>query len=396
DQEDPGKWHRRGQVFVMDYNTVVCEEAAAYAAFIKQLKAVPDLDPLVLDVLATTAVASRMKETTGLMGGPTLGQRVRMYNGEPLMIEKKATSSPVRPNGWFGSGSGLTSDSRTNTSESDEKNYSVSDLWLAAGDDEGRTGLDFGFMLSSVSQLCELGLASKTKAVTSLATINYLRARVERELSRPGLTEGSRKVLERARQHLALASTKWSTPEMVEAEYRRLLKAQVLGAFSPDYEARADDMFRKYHKHAVESGKGKDRVFDERHNRVIFIDVAHLQKVEQAMSKSGDEALQFRRSLESEFIELMREQAASKGEGDLKRAAIFTWETHPELKKAIKKILDDEIAGKVEKCLGDDTNLGEEDRALRKESLERFDRLGYSEPCRKVALAYFKEFELWK
>ncbi len=395
EQEDPGKWHRRGQVFIMDYNTVVCEEAAAYAAFIKQLKAVPDLDPLVLDVLAITAVASRMKESTELTGGPSLGQRLRMYNGEPLMIEKKA-SSVNRPNAWFGAGSGLTSDSRPSTSESDEKNYSVSDIWLAAGDDEGRTGLDFGFMLSSVSQLCELGLQSKTRAVPSLSTINFLRARVERELSRPGLAEGIKKVLERSRKHLTTAANKWSTPELVEAEYRRLLKAQVLSAFSPDYEARADDMFRKYHKHGVESGKGKDKVFDDRHNRLISIDVAHLQKIEQAMGKYGDDALQFRRSLESEFIELMREQATTQGDGDLKRAAIFTWETHPELKKAIKKILDDDIALKVEKCLGDDTNLGEEDRKLRTESLERFDRLGYSEPCRKVALAYFKEFELWK
>jgi hypothetical protein len=131
---------------------------------------------------------------------------------------------------------------------------------------------------------------------------------------------------------------------------------------------------------------------------MLSIDTAHLMKIEAAMGKSGDDAANFRRSLESEFIELMREAAAStEGEERLDKS-IFTWETHPDLKKAIKKILDDEIALKVQTILGDDTNLGEEDRKLRTESIERFESSGsgYNEASRKVALAYFKEFELWK
>jgi len=394
DQEDPGKWHRRGQVFVMDYNTAVCEEVAAYQAFIKQLKEVPDLDPLVLQVLATAAVASRMKDD--IEGGPSLAQRIRMYNGEPLLIEKKSSSINAKPqNPWYGGALSTRTDAKP---AAEQKNYSVDDLWVAAGEDEGRTGLDFGFMLSSVSQLCELGLQTKHKSVPALAAANYLLARVERELTRPGLADGIKKVLERSKKHLTTVKAKYGAVELIESEYRRLLKGQVLQAFSPDYETRAQDMFLKYHKHAVESGKGKDKVFDERHNRMLAIDTAHLNKIESAMGKFGDDALNFRRSLESEFIEFMRESAAaSKGEGEqLDRAVIFNWETHPELKKAIKKILDDEIAAKVEKILGDDTNLGEEDRKLRTESIERFDRFGYSESCRKVALAYFKEFELWK
>jgi serine protein kinase len=392
DQEDPGKWHRRGQVFVMDYNTAVCEEVAAYTAFIKQLKQVPNLDPLVLQLLATAAVASRMKDDAD--GGPTLSQRIRMYNGEPLLLEKKSSSINERPNPWLGGAASLGASAKPNEAQS--KNYSVSDLWTAAGEDEGRTGIDFGFMLSSVSQLCELGLQAKHQSVSALAAVNYLKARVERELTRPGLSDASKKIFERSKKHLSMLVTKYGTVELIESEYRRLLKAQVLSAFSPDYDARAEDMFRKYHKHAVESGKGKDKVFDDRHNRMLPIDTAHLSKIEGAMGKYGDDAVNFRRSLESEFIELMREAAAStEGEERLDKS-IFTWETHPELKKAIKKILDDEIAAKVQVILGDDTNLGEEDRKLRTESIERFDRFGYNEPCRKVALAYFKEFELWK
>lgn len=394
DQEDPGKWHRRGQVFVMDYNTVVCEEVAAYAAFIKQLKEVPHLDPLVLQVLATAAVASRMKDETE---GPTLAQRIRMYNGEPLLLEKKSSSINERPNPWLG-GAATLGAAGAKQNEAQSKNYSVSDLWVAAGEDEGKTGIDFGFMLSSVSQLCELGLQSKHKSVTALAAVNYLKARVERELTRPGLSDASKKIFERSKKHLTMLMSKYGTVELIEAEYRRLLKAQVLAAFSPDYDTRAEDMFRKYHKHAVEWGKGKDRVFDERHNRMLSIDTAHLMKIEAAMGKSGDDAANFRRSLESEFIELMREAAASTDGEERLDKSIFTWETHPDLKKAIKKILDDEIALKVQTILGDDTNLGEEDRKLRTESIERFESSGsgYNEASRKVALAYFKEFELWK
>ncbi len=399
DQEDPGKWHRRGQVFVMDYNTVVCEEVAAYLGFIKQLKAVPTLDPLVLKLLATAAVASRMKDLQD-SEGPSLAQRIRMYDGEPLILEKKASSLNAKPNPWFG-GATLGAGAKP-ANEAAEKNYSVTDLWVAAGDDEGRTGLDFGFMLSSVSQLCELGLQTKHQTISALSAVGYLKARVERELQRPGLPDAQKKILERSKKHLSMVTSRYGSVELIESEYRRLLKTQVLQAFSPDYDTRAEDMFRKYFKHATEWGKGKDKVFDERHNRMLSIDVALLQRIETAMGKSGDDAANFRRSLESEFIEIMRDQAASiAGGGEAENQPslgkdLFNWESHPEIKKAIKKILDDEIAIKVEKILGDDTNISDEDRKLRAESIERFDALGYTEPGRKVALAYFKEFELWK
>ena len=117
--------------------------------------------------------------------------------------------------------------------EAAEKNYSVVDLWVAAGDDEGRSGLDFGFMLSSVSQLCELGLQSKHKSITALSAVGYLKARVERELQRPGLADAQKKVLERSKKHLSMVMSKYGTVELIESEYRRLLKAQVLQAFSP-------------------------------------------------------------------------------------------------------------------------------------------------------------------
>lgn len=400
EQEDPGKWHRRGDVLVMDYNTVVCEEVAAYRDFMKQLKAVPTLDPLALRMIALAAVASRMNEDSD--GGPTLAQRIRMYDGEELMIEKKSSSINSRPaNPWFGGAASRlgTADAKP-VAEAEGKNVTVADIWMAAGETEGRSGLDMGFMLSAVSQLCDLALATKHQTVTALAAMNYLKARVEREASRPGLPDGSKKVLERAKKYLTLATSKFASTELVEGEYRRLLKAQVLQAFSPDYEARAEDMFRRYHKHAVEWGKGKDKVFDDRFNRLIAIDVAHLTKIETAMGKTGDDAANFRRSLESEFIELMREQAQHRENGteaDDSAKVLFDWQTHPEIKRAIKKILDEEIALKVQNILTEETNLTEDDRKLRSESIERFDKLGgYSELCRKAALAYFKEFELWK
>lgn len=395
EQEDPGKWHRRGDVLVMDYITAVCEEVAAYGDFMKQLKAVPTLDPLALRLIATAAVASRMKEN---IEGLTLEQRIRMYNGEPLIIEKNMSSVNRSNNPWngmygnYGSGAGTKSAS---SEESDDKNYSVADLWMLAGEDEGRTGLDMSFMLSSVSQLCELGLVTKHQCVTALQSMHYLRARIERELGRPGLPDNYRRMFERAKKYLSMATSKNSTSELIEGEYRRLLKAQVLQAFSPDYEARAEEMFQRYQQHAVAWAKGKDRVFDKRFNREIPIALDHLKKIEDAMGKSGDSAFDFRRSLESEFIELMRASARHE-EGDAPKAVVFNWQTHPEIKKAIKKILDDEIAAKVERILTEETNLTEDERKLRSESIERFDRFGYSEPCRKAALAYFKEFELWK
>lgn len=399
-QKDPDKFTRRSRILTMYYNTVVCEEVAAYKDFIRQLKAVPAMDPLALHVIATLAVASRMKDAVSTVPGgdegPDLHTRIRMYNGEPLKIEKKASPIARSPYGGFGGALG-TADARPAGSDAAEKNLSVSDIWIAAGDEEGKYGLNMGFMLSAVSQLCELALGAKHQTVTALSAMSYLKARIELEVKRPGLTDSEKKVIERCLGYLEMQTTRGYgvKPKLIEAEYRRLLKQQVLQAFSPDYDTRAQEMFARYKAHASAWAQNKTEVHDERFGRKIKIDVGHLDKIEGAMGKWGEDAANFRRSLESEFIELMQATARDHGEDECKHVSL-DWQTHPDIKKAIKKLLDDEIAQKVEKVIGDETNLTSDERKLRDESLARFDRFGYSEISRKAALAYFKEFELWK
>ncbi len=395
DQQDPDAFTRRTRVLTMLYNTVVCEEEAAYKDFIKKLKAVPSLDPFALHMAAMLAVASRMVEdTTKLDAGIDLSTRIRMYNGESIVVPKKQ-STVVPSNPW---GGGLASMGTKPQSDEAAKNVQVADIWTQVGDDEGKYGLNMGFMLSCISQICELGMASKHKCVTALAVMNYLYARIEQHMKSPGLTSQETKVLERCKVHLKMASTRLGEPGIIEKEYRRLLREQMLLQFAPDFESRANEIFSKYRSHATAWAGGHKKVFDERHQKNVDIDVAFLEQLETSMGKTYvEDREQFRRGLSSDIVALL--QAANhlhQGDGPCDHVVI-DWHTQPDLEKAIAKRLNSEIADKVQKLLtAEDVNLSVEEKAFRKESIDRLKQLGYSDHCLKAALEYFKEFELWK
>lgn len=395
DQQDPDAFTRRTRVLTMLYNTVVGEEQQAYKDFITKLKAVPNLDPFALHMAAMLAVASRMvTDDSKLDTGIDLITRIRMYNGESIVVPKKS-STPVAPsNPW---GGGLASMGSKPQTDEAAKNVQVADIWQQVGDDEGKYGLNMGFMLSCISQICELGMASKHKCVTALAVMNYLYARIEQHMKSPGLTSQETKVLERCKTYLKMATTRTGEPGVIEKEYRRLLREQMLLQFAPDFETRANEIFTKYRAHAKAWAMGAKKLFDERHQKQVDVDVEFLQSLETSMGKTYiDDREQFRRGLESEFIELLRAAATLHKEESCEHVVI-DWHTQPDLEKAIAKRLNSEIADKVQKLLtAEDVNLSVEEKAFRKESIDRLKQLGYSDHCLKAALEYFKEFELWK
>jgi predicted Ser/Thr protein kinase len=392
-QADPNRFTRRTRILSVPYNTAVGEERQAYEDFIEILKARPHIDPLALQVTAFLAVASRMKKDD--KDGVALNLRVRMYDGEPIVLPKKSSTiyTPSRDDGWGGA---LSTTASTKKNEAEKKNVEVSDLWDAAGEDEAMVGLNMGLMLSIVSQACELALNTKQKCITTMSMLNYLRQRIEIELKTPGLTKEEKAVLENCREFLKELRDRDSEPGLLEKEYRRLLRAQVLSVFSPDYEERAAKMFEVYRLHAAVSGRGETQVQDPRFKKKVDVDIKFLEEIENAMGKTGiDERMRFRRGLESEFSAVLRD-SAKENEGKIDEVAI-TWKTMPELQKAICKRLDAEIADKVERALSDDTKLKltEEETKLKAESISRFEQLGYCEHCLKAALGYFKEFKLW-
>lgn len=394
-QADPKRFMRRAIILGTPYNTAVCEEVQAYLDFINVLKARPHIDPLALRLAATLAVASRMKKDSDT--GVSLDVRIRMYNGENLFVAKRASSiSRSNDSDRWSSGMLSSLESSKPADGTESRNVNVTDLWDAAGEKEAMEGLSVPLMLSAVSQVCELSMNGKgaKQCIPALSMLGYLRARIEMELQTPELQDADRKVLENCREFLKELKYKSDTPSLVEKEYRRLLREQILRAFAPDYENRAELDFEVYRTHAKAAATGADKVFDKRYGKTVEIDSEFLESLERLMGKTtSTERNEFRQALETELSDTIRQQIKEFGSSANVKVS---WRTLPALRIAIAKKLDEDIAKDVERCLTDEMNLNSEtDRKLRQESLERFESLGYCQHCTKKALAYIKDFKLW-
>ena len=110
---------------------------------------------------------------------------------------------------------------------------------------------------------------------------------------------------------------------------------------------------------------------------------------------NSEEVNNFRRSFESDLIARVAE-LASLNDDQTVDFNNLSWDSHPDMKKGIKTLLDQEMTERIQKVLSEDVNLKADERKLKEESIARFDELGYSEGARKAVLEYFKKFELWK
>jgi len=408
-QPDPLIYGRRSRVFSKPHNTVFSEEVKAYHDFLAQLKTKPKFDPLVLDVVASLSVASHMRDDKD-MEGPDLDTRMRLYDGEVLAMDRTG-ATPGKPP--MGMGTGLASASSRPAATADAKapkdGYNVSKLWEKAGNEEGMTGLEMGFMFSALSQLARFGIdeglekpiLKDGEVITSLFAMDYLKARVELALNTPALEKETKAMLERCMGYLKRADAPTDPVNLIEKRYRRWLHAQVFGVFSPDYAKRADEVFKRYRTLSGAIATGRDSFNDnsQGQNRTIRIlpkDLEFMGRLETAIGiTKSEEVNNFRRSFESDLIARVAEVATMNGDEAVDFENL-SWDSHPDMKKGIKILLDQEIAEKIQRVLSEDVNLKSDDRKLRDASIARFDELGYSEGARKAVLEYFKKFELWK
>lgn len=407
-QPDPLIYGRRSRVFSKPHNTVFSEEVKAYHDFLAQLKTPPKFDPLVLDVVASLSVASHMRDDKDF-DGPDLDTRMRLYDGEILALDRSSSSTGKPP---MGMGSGLASASSrpANSAQKAPKDgYNMTKLWEKAGNEEGMTGLEMGFMFSALSQLARFGIdeglekpiLKDGEVITSLFAMDYLKARVELALNTPALERETKTMLERCMGYLKRAENPTDTPGLIETRYRRWLHAQVFGVFAPDYAKRADEVFKRYRTLSGAIATGRDSFIDNTHGqgrsvRIQPKDLDFMSRLEKAMGiTNSEEVNNFRRSFESDLIARVAELANLNGDEKVDFDNL-SWDSHPDMKKGIKALLDQEIAEKIQRVLSEDVNLKSDDRKLKEASIARFDELGYSEGARKAVLEYFKKFELWK
>lgn len=394
-QKDPNKFTRRFFVMDVPYILSVTEEELAYRDFIGQMKERPHIDPMALKMAALLAVISRMKKDHEV----DIVSRARMYDGEHLVVPKKSSSSTPSPTpfgGWVAS----ESSTRSSTAKQEKEYWTVLDLWREAGEDEGMYGLNMADMLSTVSQSIDFYMKRKPQFLSSLRMISFLRAKVMELSKKPGLTDKEKEVLKNCIEFLKPATTKTEKPGIIEEEYRRVLRRELLSVVAPDFETRAEEIFKRYREHAKHYAQGA-RFFTDPKDRShkVDVDIEFLDTVDRWCGVTySDDRDKTRLALEADLLELVRDNARRFKAGDESASEEFeiSWKTLPRLEKGIRAMLNEEIAKKVEKILRPEFELKEDELKHRKESLERFRALGYSEDSLEEALQYIQDYELWK
>lgn len=393
-QKDKDKFTRRMAVIQVPYNTSVTEEEAAYRDAVNAMRDQPHFDPMALKLLALTAVISRMK----VQHDVDVVTRARMYDGEQLRVEKK-------PKTTTGSTGGAASTGTAGTLGATEKAYwHVGEFWQDAGADEGMFGLNMADMFKIVSEITEAALESKHKSVSAIGLINYLRGKIAEMKKQPGLTKKQEEVLASVEGYLK-GPKSYSDREVgvIEKEYRRVLVRQLFEVASPDFDRRATELFERYRLHAKAYSIGDKTLREEvvqagvPSTRTVKVDVAFLDEMDKWMGMTTDKDRDaFRRSIETR-IGLATQMQLEEDEAGLKNSesSIITWQSLQEIADGIRKKLNSETAKVLENLLKSEIELDEEQKKLRRETLERFDKLGYNDYTRQQALTYFRDYKLW-
>ena len=443
----------RADQLKLPYNLVLVEEIRAYEAEMKRYEAVANFGPLALRMIATLAVLSRYAVPEE--GEPFIHpiDRMRILQGEDVKVTPMTSrdwdeiwkADPVESGGPTSHESdfGTRLHSRNSaagnrggvTAKALPKDVPITPqlMWSLIGSDEGLTGLDMRFMMSLLSRLNMYGLENAKKkrskgdsSVTALEAIMLLRSTLYTALMDDNkLTDEQKQVLERCQKWLGgrpQLGTTWTAeaahkPGLIESEYRRLLKQQILQAFSPDYDERAQEMFEDYLLHTAAWTQGKTDVKHPKH-KLIPIDEDMLDDLDRyrvgRMSGTLDEDdLKFRKALSSILIDQKDEFLAKACQDQdlepdcedarnlrkkLAREYKATWRTVPALANAIRAKLDKEVGELVRKLITTEVKSD-----LDKDELERLegakkalDALGYSEKARETILEYAKKVEVWK
>jgi len=270
---------------------------------------------------------------------------------------------------------------------------------------EGMFGLNLPFMLSFVSQVADGAMRGPKHpafpdadpCVTAIGMIDNLRAALEVFKDTNGITKQEKEMVEGLLETwLKKPETTADAPGVLEREYRRLLRQQILDAFSPDYERRAQELFEKYKLHARAFGNNLSKVKLPGTNKEVDVDTSFLTLVDKGKSLrvSLGDVRDYRGSIDAQINDLMYSQGTLPSE-DAESIKI-DWTTLPELKQAIEDYLNADIAKTVDRILAKKYDLlDEEDKEAFDAAFASFKEHGYCQICFERALDYAKELKLW-
>jgi serine protein kinase len=391
-QPDPNKFTRRMQILNVPYITSVTEEELAYRDFLAGMRDRPHFGPMALKLAALLSVISRMKKDHEV----DIVTRARMYDGEQLIVEKKDKPAATTY-GYYGQAGNSTS------KKAEVEHWSVGEFWAEAGEDEGLNGLNMAVMLGIISQITELALKDKDRCVSELEMINFLRASLAQLAKTPGLTDKEKEIYKNCEEFLkGPKSFDDKAVGLIEAEYRRVLRRQLFEVAAPDFERRANELFSRYRAHAKAFSTGFAEVEETviqagvRTLRKEKVDEAFLNDLDKWMALSGStEKNDFRRSIDAEIGVILESRLKQNIEAGIDAEVDINWQTVPRLGEGIAKKLNEETAKRLEVVLKSEIELNDEEKAQRRDALQRFDKLGYCRHCQKQALAYFRDYKLW-
>lgn len=432
----------RSTLLKFPYNLVRVEEVRAYQQEMSRYKVLANFDPLALKMIATLAVISRYAVPGSGEAFIHPVERLRLLQGESIQVKARPASEWTAV--WGTSGSTSTSYSNDRFSGSSAKPAETTShlgpealpvpadatinaglVWRLIGKDEGLQGLDMRFMLGLLSQINEIGLKSKHKAVSALEAIGLLRMAVANSLSQSNLTDAQKGVLKRCQKWLGGEVTNqndWNKsatdrPEIIEAEYRRMLKQQILQVFCADYAKQAQSLYESYRAHASGFAQG-DKIVRLKGVGQVPVDTSVLDDLDRyrlgktAFASLSEEDKKFRGALET-LLDESREKFVRENLGDtaselsedelrvrrieIMKRFVESWETIPELANAIRAKLDEKVGKAVEKLLTTEvtSDLSDIEQAALAHAKQTLTELGYSEALQKPVLEYAKRVKVW-
>jgi predicted Ser/Thr protein kinase len=395
---DVGAYKRRMRPIVRPYVTSISRELSIYERFLDTLQTDrPSFDPLVLESIAVLAVFSRIKSPKNV--NLTIAHQMRIHDGDLTLAELIFKDEFSRQ----------TMNPRYTTGSDQNRQLKVLLSWLRdkLGSEHGFQGLNEPFMLDEIIKpLVSFGMTQPGNRVTFLAALEFLSTKINDQLT---LKDADADDQQKAMYVKCMEELKLThhmdSPNTVEAWYRRRLRQLVQKAFFPDHEERLHTRFINYFNLATAVASGKTKFADStKHEREINDEVIKeiLTPVEvliKGVDVSVPATKDYRKKLTARTEMYLRAEAQRLTCGNEPPLLEPTWDTLPELKRAVCILEAGENFAEIQLCLDSEkensTPLDAEHAALRQEGLKNLKASGYSDESLNEVLRYIRANRLW-
>jgi predicted Ser/Thr protein kinase len=406
---DPGAYKRRMTVIRQPYLRSISRERRLYEKALAQIPAAEraEFDPFVLESMALLAVWSRQKNPDrltvpyrGMEVTLDLDDRMHILDGDLLRLQ--LAFDKYRSEGF-----GPKREQYSSGSDPGERVAQMLKAFRDASDCmEGFGGLSVAFMKELVViPLARDGRGYPGGRVTFLNAVAYLTRIIKEQMTTKDVDADpdQSRMYKACIEQLDVDSV---VARLVESSYRRRLVQAMELAFFPELEELRHAQFVDYFNlaTAISSGEPRFRNHAGRECEANRDAIAALLKpVEDRIAGISDDkaARDFRSRIKARCQQYLRAEAQRR---EIDESLLEpSWDTVPEIAKAIVEILARKHLNEVQACLDEHYDPGKEgtardtgaDAKMRAEALSRLQATGYSDDSLQAMLRYFRANKLW-